>query len=316
MMISIEHVFKSFGKSGAVQDVSLGVAAGETFVLLGSSGAGKTTLLRMINRLVEPDSGSVRIDGRDIRFVRAETLRRQMGYVIQHYGLFPHYTVGENIAIVPRMLGWPSARIRARVEELLVKLQLPPDKFMHLYPDMLSGGQKQRVGLARALAADPPVLLMDEPLGALDGLTRLMIRTQFAELDELKSKTIIMVTHDIAEAMALADRIGLMDNGRLMQAGRPTELLFRPANHFVREFFASQRLQSELQSLTLYSVWDDLPDAAMFSKDVLDSRESLWQVMESLFRLPGPLTARDEPSGTTRVVTLSDLQKAVLRNRK
>ncbi|HEY0897651.1 MAG TPA: ABC transporter ATP-binding protein [Sphingobacteriaceae bacterium] len=315
MMIFVEHVSKSFGRSGAVQEVSLGVAAGETFVLLGSSGAGKTTLLRMINRLVEPDSGSVRIDGTDVRSVRPEALRRQMGYVIQNYGLFPHYTVAENIAIVPRLLRWPAARIRARTEELLFKLQLPAEKFMHLYPDMLSGGQKQRVGLARALAADPPVLLMDEPLGSLDGLTRLGIRTQFAELDELKSKTILMVTHDIAEAMALGDRIGLMDNGRLMQAGRPTDLLFRPENSFVREFFASQRLQSELQSLTLASVWQDLPGAGALSEEMLDSQQSLWQVMESLFRLPGPLTARDEASGSTRTITLSDLQKAVLRNR-
>lgn len=314
-MISVENVHKTFGASEAVRNISVNVAAGETFVLLGSSGAGKTTLLRMINRLVEPDSGVIRIDGRDTRTIRPEILRRQIGYVIQNYGLFPHYTVAENIAVVPRMLRWPAARIRSRTEELLNKLHLPPARYMNAYPDALSGGQKQRIGLARALAADPPILLMDEPLGALDSLTRLRIRSSFTELDELRNKTTIMVTHDIPEAVAMADRIGLMDSGRLVQTGTPADLLFRPVNRFVRDFFGGNRLQSELQSLTLGSVWADLPDAGPSATASLDSRQSLWEVLDSLFSEPGPLVARDESNGTTRSVTAADLQQAVLRNR-
>lgn len=314
-MISVENVHKTFGASEAVRNVSVSVAEGETFVLLGSSGAGKTTLLRMINRLVEPDLGVIRIDGRDTRTIPPEILRRQIGYVIQNYGLFPHYTVAENIAVVPRMLRWPATRIRSRTEELLNKLHLPPARYMNAYPDALSGGQKQRIGLARALAADPPILLMDEPLGALDSLTRLRIRSSFTELDELRNKTTIMVTHDIPEAVAMADRIGLMDGGRLVQTGTPADLLFRPVNRFVRDFFGGQRLQSELQSLTLRSVWADLPDARPSVAASLDSRQSLWEVLERLFSEPGPLLARDESTGTTRSVTTADLQRAVLRNR-
>ena len=206
-------------------------------MLLGTSGSGKTTTLRMINRLTDPDKGTVLIDGKNIMDQDAENLRRGMGYVLQNYGLFPHFTVAENIAIVPKLLKWPKAQINQRTDELLTKLQLPPAQYRKKYPKNLSGGQMQRVGLARALAADPPILLMDEPFGALDTLTRMSVRKEFNNLDELKKKTIILVTHDVEEAFELGDVIGLMDNGRLEQFGKPADLLFHPANDQQPLFF-------------------------------------------------------------------------------
>lgn len=259
-MIEVQGVSKYFGAIAAVKDVSFKVNAGETLVLLGTSGSGKTTMLRMINRLTEPDSGRILLDGEDITAGSPELLRKGIGYVLQAYGLFPHYTVAENIAIVPKLLGWAADKIKARSTELLFKLQLPVEQYGHVYPAALSGGQKQRVGLARALAADPPVLLMDEPFGALDPLTRESIRKEFMELDELKRKTIILVTHDVNEAFQLGDQIGLMDKGVLQQKGTAADLLFRPANDFVKDFFTHQLLQTEFKTLSLKRLWEELPD--------------------------------------------------------
>lgn len=235
-MIDVRHLSKTFGNTPAVQDVSFSVQEGENFILLGTSGSGKTTTLKMINRLLEPDAGEVLLNGADTAAIPPAQLRRSMGYVLQHTGLFPHYTVAENIAIVPRLNKWKKETIRQRTTVLLQKLGLSYEQHAHMYPHQLSGGQQQRVGLARALAADPPVLLMDEPFGALDPITRHMIRTDFSELDEFKKKTIIMVTHDVQEAFTLASRVCLMDKGRIVQMGRPEELRERPANEFVRTF--------------------------------------------------------------------------------
>ncbi|SNC63861.1 osmoprotectant transport system ATP-binding protein [Hymenobacter gelipurpurascens] len=252
--IEAQHLSKRYGTHTVVQDVSFALAAGETLVLLGPSGCGKTTLLRMLNRLVEPDAGTVRVNGQDVRTQAPELLRRGMGYVIQQVGLLPHYTVAENVGVVSRLLGHDAAQVASRTEELLNRLHLPPERYARQYPHQLSGGQQQRVGLARALAANPPIILLDEPFGALDPITRASIRREFRELEELRRKTMVLVTHDVQEAFELADRIMLLDAGIVQQLGTPRELLFQPANEFVRRFFEAERLSLQLRTLRLADV--------------------------------------------------------------
>lgn len=261
-MIQLSHVSKFFEKGkNAVDDISLTVNDGEIMVLLGTSGCGKTTTLRLINRLLDASSGTVEVNGENVRRIPTTALRKSIGYVLQNNGLFPHYTVEENICTVPQLLNWPREKTIARCHTLMHKLKLPPEQYAHSYPHQLSGGQQQRVGLARALAADPPVLLMDEPFGALDPLTRDAVRQEFKSLDELHTKTVVLVTHDIEEAFQLGDRICLMNAGRIQQTGRPAELLFRPANDFVRNFFDRQRTQLELSTLKLRDIWDTIPSS-------------------------------------------------------
>lgn len=285
-MIQLENVSKrythNYNNQKAVDNISFTIKEGETIVLLGTSGCGKTTTLRMINRLTEPTEGNILVNGKNIKAQPAELLRRGMGYVLQHHGLFPHYTIAENIAIVPNLLQWEKGRIAKRIEELMVKLQLPQN-IADLYPANLSGGQQQRVGLARALAADPPVLLMDEPLGALDPVTRNGIRKEFATLDELRRKTILMVTHDVQEAFELGDRICLMDKGKIVQIGTAKELLFNPATAFVSSFLKEQRFQLELESLHIKDIWSLLPKAIDgINEKLLLPTNNLWEAIETI----------------------------------
>lgn len=235
-MIEVRSLSKAFGASPVLQALSLDIHAGELLVLVGSSGSGKSTLLRLLNRLLEPDRGSIHLQGEDIRLCAPELLRRRLGYVIQSVGLFPHWTVAENIGAVPQLLGWPKARIRARVDALLALLQLPAAAYAQRYPHELSGGQQQRVGVARALAADPDVLLMDEPFAALDPLTRSSLQQALREIHARSGKTIVLVTHDIDEALRLGTRLVLLDQGRIVQQGTPQAILRAPANDWVREF--------------------------------------------------------------------------------
>ncbi|WP_210516924.1 ABC transporter ATP-binding protein [Hymenobacter terricola] len=289
-VIRASRLHKAFGAHAVVRDVSFEVAAGETLVLLGPSGCGKTTLLKMLNRLIEPDGGTIEINGENVLTQRPELLRRGMGYVIQQVGLLPHYTVAENVAVVPRLLGHAPAAIAARTTVLLTRLHLPPDRYAGQLPHQLSGGQQQRVGLARALAADPPIVLLDEPFGALDPITRASIRREFRELDELRSKTVVLVTHDVTEAFELADRIMLLDAGQIQQLGTPRELLFRPASDFVHRFFAAERLALQLRTLTLGDVFRD--NETEFPKDSFRAETTVHDALEAL---TGPASAPAPP---------------------
>jgi osmoprotectant transport system ATP-binding protein len=221
----------------AIEELSLDVAPGETVILVGPSGCGKTTTMRLINRLIEPTSGRILVDGEDVSTVDADELRRHIGYVIQQIGLFPHLTVAANIGMVPRALGWPKQRIAERVDELLTLVGLDPATFRRRYPKQLSGGQQQRVGVARALAADPPVMLMDEPFGAIDPITRDRLHEEFVALQANIHKTVVIVTHDITEAVKLGDRIAIFaEGGRLAQFDTPARILAEPADEFVASF--------------------------------------------------------------------------------
>jgi osmoprotectant transport system ATP-binding protein len=220
----------------ALDGVSLSVEEGRVLVLLGRSGSGKTTALRTINRMVEPDDGRVAVLGREVRSWDVIELRRRVGYVIQEGGLLPHFRVADNVALVPRLMGWPEERRAARAHELLELVGLPPDRFAALFPRQLSGGERQRVGLARALAADPPLLLMDEPFGALDPLTRRRIQDEFRALQGRLGKTVVLVTHDVPEALRLGDAVAVMDGGRVLQHGSPREIREHPQEGFVRDF--------------------------------------------------------------------------------
>ncbi len=232
-MIEIEHISKRYDATTVVEDVSMTIEPGTITVVVGTSGSGKTTLLRMINRLVEPTSGVIRLDGADNRAIPAFQLRRRIGYAIQGHGLFPHRTVAKNIATVPVLLGWDKARIDARVRELLALFQLDPDAFGPRFPHELSGGQQQRVGVARALAAEPSVLLMDEPFGALDPIIRAKAQDDLLAIQKRFGTTIVLVTHDMEEAFHLAHKIAVMDKGRLVQYATPAEMLVQPATPFV-----------------------------------------------------------------------------------
>ncbi|HEV7308994.1 ABC transporter ATP-binding protein [Ensifer sp.] len=232
-MIEIENITKRYGENTVVDDVSLTVAPRTVTVIVGTSGSGKTTLLRMINRLVEPTSGAIRLDGEDNRVLPDYELRRRIGYAIQGHGLFPHRTVAQNIATVPTLLGWDRARIDAKVDELLRLFQLDPAAFGPRFPHELSGGQQQRVGVARALAAEPKVLLMDEPFGALDPIIRAKAQDDLLAIQKHFETTVILVTHDMEEAFHLADRIAVMDKGRVVQYATPAEMLLNPATPFV-----------------------------------------------------------------------------------
>ncbi len=242
--IVFERVTKRYGPDGspAVDELSLAIPAGEICVLVGPSGGGKTTAMKMVNRLIEITDGDICIDGRSVRQADVTELRRGIGYVIQHVGLFPHLNVGDNVGAVPRLRGWDRKRIRARTDELLDLIGLAPDRYRSRYPAELSGGERQRVGLARAMAIDPPLMLMDEPFGALDPITRNRLQDEFLRLHRELRKTVIFVTHDIDEAIRMGHRIAILrEGGVLAQYGKPDEILGRPADEYVARFVGADR---------------------------------------------------------------------------
>jgi osmoprotectant transport system ATP-binding protein len=235
--VQLRDVHKTFATGArALDGVTLEVPEGRTLVLLGTSGAGKTTALKIVNRLLSADSGEVVVLGQDVRRWDPITLRRRAGYVIQEAGLLPHHTVAANVSLVPRLLGWPEEKRRQRTQELLALVGLPPERFAPLRPAQLSGGERQRVGIARALAADPPLLLMDEPFGALDPLTRRRLQDEFRAWQRHLGKTVLLVTHDVPEALRLGDAVAVMHAGRVVQHGPPDEIRGRPLPGFVRDF--------------------------------------------------------------------------------
>ena len=257
-MIELIRVTKDFGKTHALRNVSITIPDGQVTVLIGPSGCGKTTFLRLINRLVTPIAGQILIDGKNSADIKAVDLRRGIGYAIQGVGLFPHWTVAENIATVPKLMGWKRERIDRRVQELLELVGLSPQDFASRYPAELSGGQAQRVGVARALAADPPILLMDEPFGAVDPLTRIRLQNEFMRIQSRLNKTVIFVTHDLEEAIRLADRIAIMNSGEIVQYDTPENILSKPANKYVHDFVGTDRA---LKRLSRFKVSDFIKES-------------------------------------------------------
>lgn len=260
-MINMEHVTKRFAGNdiASVDDLSLVVPEGTTTALIGPSGCGKTTTMRMINRLIDPTEGRIIVNGEDVTKVDPVELRRHIGYVIQQVGLFPHMTIAQNIAAVPKLLGWDNPKIESRTEELLHLVGLDPSEMLKRYPRQLSGGQRQRIGVARALAADPPVLLMDEPFGAIDPIARARLQDEFRQILQRVRKTVVLVTHDLDEAIRLGDRIAIMKDGKIVQYDTPDAVLSHPVDAFVENFVGIDRA---IKRLSLFTVSDAMNDDA------------------------------------------------------
>ena len=277
-MIKLQRVTKVYPDgTKAVEDVSLDVNDGELCVLLGPSGCGKTTTMKLINRLIPLTAGKILIDGVDISQLDEDELRTNIGYAIQDIGLFPHMTVGRNIETVPVLKGWDKARRKERVEELLNLVRMSPAEFVEKYPSELSGGQRQRVGVARALGADPPILLMDEPFGAIDPITRVGLQDEFLKIQHEIKKTIIFVTHDIYEAIKMADKIALMSGGHLVQYDSPANLLYRPKNEFVEDFVGADRALKALQLVRVKEVMWKSPPTAKVEEELRAAAERMEQ---------------------------------------
>ncbi|MCP3964834.1 MAG: ATP-binding cassette domain-containing protein [Lentisphaerae bacterium] len=284
-LLKFDNVSKIFPNGfKAVDNLNLEVKRGETLVLLGTSGSGKTTTMKMVNRLIEPTSGKIYLNNEDISICDPIELRRKIGYAIQHIGLFPHMTIAENIAVVPKLLKWSKRQISDRVDELLDLVNLPPKEYRNRYPSQLSGGQKQRVGVIRALATDPSVILMDEPFGALDPITREQLQNEFLELESEIKKTILFVTHDIYEAVKMGDRIVLLDEGKIQQLATPQKLVENPASEFVEQFLGRHRFQLSLYTKKLKHLNIELQDGTPPEKksdNHLTMRSSLIETMDA-----------------------------------
>jgi osmoprotectant transport system ATP-binding protein len=305
-MIEIEAVGKTYDGRPIVTELTLSVPKGALCVLLGPSGCGKSTTLRMINRLVPFDSGTIRVGGEDVLSVPPEVLRRRIGYAIQSTGLFPHWRVEDNIATVPRLNGWPVERVRDRVTELLTLLRLDPEIYRRKYPHQLSGGEQQRVGVARALAADPDVLLMDEPFAAVDPITRDALQSELIRVHRATGKTIVFVTHDIEEALRLATVIAIMERGRLAQTGTPLDIIEHPASDFVREFVGVQGIGLKL--LSVRRVVDRMRPDEHADGEVIAAEATLADALaEMVSRRTDRLPVADDSGAIVGVIALADL---------
>jgi osmoprotectant transport system ATP-binding protein len=294
----------------AVDHVSCEVESGNLVVILGPSGCGKTTLLKMVNRLYEPTGGTIYLGDTDIRHLPKTKLRQQIGYVIQQSGLFPHMTVAQNIAVVPKLLGWTNPRIQARIDELLALVALPPGEYRDRYPAQLSGGQQQRVGLARALAGDPQVMLMDEPFGAIDAITRATLQDEILRLQRQLKKTILFVSHDVEEALRLGDRILIMKAGQIVQYDTPFNILTKPANQFVHDLVGADDMVRQLSLLRVSTAMTQLPDGyALNGSPTIAREDSLRDALSLILRTGAPkLTVLDDgsPVGTLTLEHIRD----------
>lgn len=305
-MIELNSVSKVYSGRRAVDHISLTINQGEFCVLVGPSGCGKSTTLRMINRLVNVDEGSIFINGEDISKKSPEILRRSIGYAIQSIGLFPHWTVEKNIATVPRLLKWPQGKIQERVTELLLLLDLDPEIFRKKYPGQLSGGQQQRVGVARALAVKPEVLLMDEPFGALDPITRDSLQTEISRIHKNTGTTVVFVTHDMEEALKMATRIAVMENGKILQYAPPIQILRNPAHSFIKEFVG--RSDFGLKLLTVQKVRDRLRPNEQSDGEPISPDMSLREALSlMILRNRDSLPVKSENSDVTGVIRLADM---------
>ena len=295
----------------AVDSCSCEVEAGEIVVILGPSGCGKTTLLKMVNRLYDPTVGKIYLNGTDIRQMKVTELRQQIGYVIQQSGLFPHMTVAENIAVVPKLLGWSRAKIQSRADELLTLIKLPPDEYRDRYPSQLSGGQQQRVGLARALAGDPKVMLMDEPFGAIDAITRTSLQDEILRLQRQLKKTILFVSHDVEEALRLADRILILQTGHIIQYDTPFNILTRPANTFVHDLVGADDMVRQLSLLRVETAMIDIPENHQPNGELTIARhDNLRNALSLLLRTGATkLTVLDERAAVG-VITLDHIRNS------
>jgi osmoprotectant transport system ATP-binding protein len=316
--IELRDVVKRYGEVHVVRGVSVSIAHGETFVLIGPSGCGKSTTMKMMNRLVEPTQGTVLVGGKDIRDADVALLRLGIGYVIQDVGLFPHWTIARNIGLVPELLEWKKEKIAARVDELLTLVGLPTAKFGGRYPRQLSGGQRQRAGIARALAADPPVVLLDEPFSALDPITRERMQDEFLELSQRLGKTFVIVTHDIVEAVRLADRIGVMRDGRMMQCGTPREVVHTPADDEVAALLGRHRYQLRLMTMTVSEVCGEGDGKSEAERSAAGARTltvspeaSAWDVLDQMEQERAELLKLEAPKSGVRYVTRRDLLGAL-----
>ena len=304
-MVEIDGVGKSYDGRAVVSELTLSVPKGALCVLLGPSGCGKSTMLRMINRLVPFDAGAIRVAGEDVTRIAPEALRRRIGYAIQSTGLFPHWRVDDNIATVPRLLQWPAAQVRERVTELLTLLRLDPETYRGKYPHQLSGGEQQRVGVARALAADPELLLMDEPFAAVDPITRDTLQAELIRIHRATGKTILFVTHDIEEALRLATMIAIMERGRLAQIGTPLDIIEHPASEFVRDFVGVQGIGLKL--LSVRRVAERMRPGEAMKGEAIPADATLAEAMaEMVARRVGWLPVRGD-DGAIGVITLADL---------
>ena len=291
--------------------MDLDIAPGELIVLLGPSGCGKTTLLKMVNRIYEPTSGSIVIDGVDVQSLNASDLRRHIGYVIQQTGLFPHMRVAENVSVVPKLLKWDRDRISARVSQLLELIGLPPETYADRYPSQLSGGEQQRVGLARALAAEPPTMLMDEPFGALDAITRTRLQDELKRVHKKFSQTILFVTHDIEEAVRLADRVVVMREGRIVQVGSPLEIVRQPADQFVSDLVGAHDVLRRLSLMPAHAAMEPLNGTPPAPAPSIPGDVFLREALSMLVESGNPvITVTDDTGTPIGTLSMTSIQRA------